>query len=118
MNGINCGICKVTCCNCKYGSFVIPVDIFKSNIIKVLYRLRTAAPAINGKGIAGSVGWVTAIPIQISICNIGRTADNDFVVISNATMVYIAAVNINYIICLTYNAAADVNSVIIGLAVI
>ena len=85
MNGINCGIFKVictTCCNCKYGFIFIPVDIFKSNIVEVLYRFRIAASAVNGKGIAGIGAFITAI--QISIFNIGITADDDFIVISTA----------------------------------
>ena len=82
MNGINFGICKVTCCNFKYGFIFIPVDIFKSNIVEVLYRFRTAAPAVNGKGIASVVATLTAI--QISIFNIGRAADDDFIAISTA----------------------------------
>lgn len=105
MDGINFGICKVTYSNSKHEFFVIPVDIFKSNIIKVLYRICTAAPAVNGKSIASVVATITAI--QTGIFNIGRIADNDFVVICYALR-YIAAVNITW-----YRAAADINSVII-----
>ena len=69
--------------------------------------MRTAAPAVNGKSVAGIVGFVTAI--QISIFNIGRAADDDFGVISTA--ICIAAVNVAL-----YRTAADVNGVIISSA--
>ena len=109
MNGINCGIFKVsctTCCNCKYGFIVFPVDIFKSNIAEVFNRLRTVAPAINDKGIACVVAITFITAIQFSICNIGRIADVNGVVISTAAC--IAAVNVAF-----NSTAADVNCVVI-----
>lgn len=72
--------------------------------------MRTSAPAVNGKGITGIGVFITAI--QISICNIGRTADNDFIVIRTAAG-WPAAVNINRLLVCAYRTAADVNSVVV-----
>ena len=93
---VNFGISKVVICsfcNCKYSSAILPVNIIKVNTVKVFYRFCAAAPAVNGKGIACAGCFIIA-SIQIGICDIGRTADNDFVVISTTTIIYIAAVNI------------------------
>lgn len=64
---------------------VVKINAFK--IVKAVYRAVALTiitfPAVNGKGITGIGVFITAI--QISICNIGRTADNDFIVICTAT---------------------------------
>ena len=93
---VNFGISKVVICsfcNCKYSSVILPINIIKVNTVKVFYRFCAAAPAVNGKGIACAGCFIIA-SIQIGICDIGRTADDDFVVISTTTIIYIAAVNI------------------------
>lgn len=80
--------------------------------LKFFYRFCAAAPAVNGKGIACAGCFIIA-SIQIGICDIGRTADNDFVVISTTTIIYIAAVNITW-----YRTAADDNGVVISFTVV
>ena len=65
---------------------VVKINAFK--IVKAVYRAVALTiitfPAINGKGITGVVAITFITAIQISIFNIGRTADDDFVVISTA----------------------------------